>query len=54
MLRLNRVAAIYEARLAALAAAHAHLPMAARTYGQAAVPTSFGAVVASWVRHILQ
>ncbi|MFN4130450.1 MAG: lyase family protein, partial [Paracoccaceae bacterium] len=26
----------------------ASLPMAARTYGQAATPTSFGAVVASW------
>lgn len=35
-------------RLGALAAAHAELPMAARTYGQTATPTSFGAVVAGW------
>lgn len=35
-------------RLADLAEAHAALPMAARTYGQAATPTSFGAVVADW------
>lgn len=36
------------ARLGSLAEAHADLPMAARTYGQAATPTSFGAVVAAW------
>ncbi len=55
MLRLRQAAAIIEGRLTALARAladlaeaHAALPMAARTYGQAAVPTSFGAVVASW------
>jgi len=35
-------------RLAGLAADHALLPMTARTYGQAATPTSFGAVVAGW------
>ncbi len=34
--------------LASLAEKHAALPMAARTYGQHAAPTSFGAVVASW------
>ena len=34
--------------LAELAETHAHLPMAARTYGQHATPTSFGAVVAGW------
>lgn len=36
------------AALAELAEQHADLPMAARTYGQDAVPTTFGAVVASW------
>lgn len=55
MLRLARVCDILDARLAALAEAlggladrHAALPMAARTWGQAATPTSFGAVVAGW------
>jgi 3-carboxy-cis,cis-muconate cycloisomerase len=54
-LRLRPVLAMYEARLgtllqqmASLAETHAALPMAARTYGQIATPTSFGAVVASW------
>ncbi len=54
-LRLRQALAILEARigavlagLGALAETHAELPMAARTYGQVAVPTSFGAVVASW------
>lgn len=42
------------ARLAYLAETHAELPMAARTYGQLAVPTSFGAVVASWGRPLLR
>ena len=37
-----------------MAAAHADLPMAARTYGQAATPTSFGAVVASWGHPVLR
>lgn len=53
--RLRRVLDLWEARidtlldsLARLAAAHAALPMVARTYGQAAVPTTFGAVVAGW------
>jgi 3-carboxy-cis,cis-muconate cycloisomerase len=55
VLRLRRVLEIAEARLEALLAAlgrlaaeHAELPMAARSYGQAATPTSFGAVVAGW------
>lgn len=60
-LRLRRVLALYEARLDALARAlavqaraHADLPMAARTYGQAATPTSFGAVAAGWGRPLLR
>ena len=36
------------AGLSTLARDHADLPMVARTYGQHATPTSFGAVVASW------
>lgn len=54
-LRLRPVLALWDARLgtllqqiATLAETHATLPMAARTYGQIATPTSFGAVVASW------
>jgi 3-carboxy-cis,cis-muconate cycloisomerase len=54
-LRLKRLIELWEGRLdgllaalGALAAAHADLPMAARTYGQVATPTSFGAVVAGW------
>ena len=35
-------------RMADLAETYADLPMAARTYGQHATPTSFGAVVAGW------
>ncbi|MFT4012187.1 MAG: adenylosuccinate lyase family protein [Paracoccus sp. (in: a-proteobacteria)] len=61
-LRLRRVTQIWDDRLGRLIAAlgrlaaeHADLPMAARTYGQVATPTSFGAVVAGWghplVRH---
>jgi len=34
--------------LGALAGAHAELPMVARTYGQDATPTSFGAAAAEW------
>jgi 3-carboxy-cis,cis-muconate cycloisomerase len=48
-LRLRRVLTLFDARLrvvlielAKLASAHADLPMAARTYGQAATPTTFG------------
>lgn len=54
-LRLRPVLDLWEARIAAvlhslagLAERHADLPMAARTFGQAATPTSFGAVVAAW------
>ena len=54
-LRLKRLITLWESgldavlsALAGLALANADLPMAARTYGQIATPTSFGAVVASW------
>lgn len=61
-LRLRRVGAIWQDRLAALigklgamAREYADLPMAARTYGQVATPTAFGAVIAAWgyplIRH---
>jgi len=61
-LRLHRLTEIWDERLGRLVAAlgelagrYADLPMAARTYGQAATPTSFGAVVAGWghplIRH---
>ncbi|MFY9212123.1 MAG: lyase family protein [Aestuariivita sp.] len=55
MLRLRQALSLCEEALratlnalAALAGEHAALPMAARTYGQDATPTSFGAVVAGW------
>lgn len=55
MLRLRQALAAIESdlkavlgALAALARTHAELPMPARTYGQHATPTSFGAVVAAW------
>ncbi|MFD3191167.1 lyase family protein [Sedimentitalea sp. HM32M-2] len=55
MLRLRQALALIETdlrpvlrTLAGLAARHAVLPMAARTYGQHATPTSFGAVAAEW------
>ncbi len=55
MLRLRQALVHLEAdlrialdRFAALAKSHAALPMVARTYGQHATPTSFGAVVAAW------
>ncbi|MFD1342317.1 lyase family protein [Litorisediminicola beolgyonensis] len=55
MLRLRQVLAQFDeglraalSALARLAEAHAETPMAARTYGQHATPTSFGAVAASW------
>ncbi len=41
-------------RLGAMAQAHAETPQAARTYGQIAVPSSFGALVASWGWPILR
>ncbi|TGD60948.1 hypothetical protein EYC08_19785 [Tabrizicola sp. WMC-M-20] len=54
-LRLRPMLALWETRLdgllgrlATLAEAGATLPMAARTYGQFATPTSFGVVVAGW------
>lgn len=54
-LRLRPMLALWESRLevlldrlATLAEAGAGVPMAARTYGQFATPTSFGAVVAAW------
>lgn len=60
-LRMRPLLALWEARLASVIAAlgvlaqtHADLPMAGRTYGQAATPTSFGAVVASWGRPLLR
>lgn len=55
MLRLKQVTTIFQARLEGiiqalgpLANAHADLPMAGRTYGQIASPTTFGATVAGW------
>jgi 3-carboxy-cis,cis-muconate cycloisomerase len=54
-LRLRQALALIEARgdrlaqaLARLADTHADTPMVARTYGQTANPTSFGAVAAGW------
>lgn len=59
-LRLRRVLDLWDSRLRALLAVlgelaerHADLPMAARTYGQVATPTAFGAVVAGWGRPLL-
>ncbi|MEO0400870.1 MAG: lyase family protein [Pseudomonadota bacterium] len=55
MLRLRQTLAVMEdhirsllARLGEQARAHAHTPMAARTYGQHATVTSWGAVLAQW------
>lgn len=60
-LRLKRVAEVWERRLFALIGAlgelaevHADLPMVARTWGQAATPTTFGALVAGWGRPLLR
>ena len=60
-LRLRRLVQIWDeklgaliAGLAALAETHAETPMAARTYGQVATPTSFGAVVAGWGRPMIR
>ncbi|MGI3186244.1 lyase family protein [Nioella aestuarii] len=54
-LRMRQALALIEARgdrmaqaLARLAGDHAGTPMVARTYGQTANPTSFGAVAAAW------
>ena len=63
ILRLAGATTIYRRRLIALAKSlgqladtHADLPMAARTWGQTATITSFGAVLASWgsplIRHL--
>ncbi len=61
VMRLRQALAICEQRLdralrclASLADAHALTPMLARTYGQAAVVTAFGAVVADWGRPLLR
>ena len=55
MLRMRQTLAAMEEQLRALATrrgaeatVHAALPMAARTYGQVATPTSYGAVMAQW------
>ena len=60
-LRLKRLLVLWDGRLTLLAQnlgqlaeTHADLAMTARTYGQAATPTSFGAVVASWGHPILR
>jgi 3-carboxy-cis,cis-muconate cycloisomerase len=60
-LRLKRLLELWDTRLIALTKAlgqlaetHADLPMAARTYGQSATPTSFGAVVAGWGQPVLR
>ncbi|WP_298435740.1 lyase family protein [uncultured Jannaschia sp.] len=59
-LRLRQALGLIEARLDAvltaladLADAHAETPIAARTYGQVATPTSFGAMVAIWGHGLL-
>ncbi|KAF0676225.1 class-II fumarase/aspartase family protein [Profundibacterium mesophilum] len=61
VLRLRRALDLWEERLAAiletlgaLARDHAETPMAGRTYGQLAAPTSFGAVAAEWGRPLLR
>ncbi|MDG4649974.1 lyase family protein [Roseibacterium sp. SDUM158017] len=61
MLRLSRALALIEARMAAALAAladraeaHATTPQAARTYGQLATPSSFGALAASWGAPLLR
>ncbi|QBF30712.1 adenylosuccinate lyase family protein [Thalassococcus sp. S3] len=55
MLRLRQTLALFESdlkavlqRLATLCEENASTPMPARTYGQPATPTSFGAAVAEW------
>jgi len=61
MLRLRQALMLIEARLGAalsmladLAEDHAKTPQAARTYGQLATPSSFGALVASWGAPLLR
>ncbi|NKB28038.1 MAG: adenylosuccinate lyase family protein [Rhodobacteraceae bacterium] len=60
-LRLRQALVIAEGRLIAtaktlgtLAKTHSETPMAGRTYGQIATPTSFGAVVAGWGEPLLR
>ena len=60
-LRLRQALSILDARMASLlqrlgvlAETHAATPMLARTWGQAAVPTSFGAIAASWGAPLLR
>ncbi|WP_406650293.1 adenylosuccinate lyase family protein [Aliisedimentitalea scapharcae] len=60
MLRLRQALALMETdlrafveTLATLAERHADTPMPARTYGQHATPTSFGAVVAGWGQPVM-
>lgn len=60
MLRLRQALSLQADRLSAtltalaqLAEDHAETPMAARTYGQHATPTAFGAVVAQWGRPLI-
>lgn len=60
-LRVKRVLELFEARLSRLLSAladlsgrHATLPLAARTYGQVATVTSFGALTAGWGRPLLE
>ncbi|QMU58581.1 MAG: adenylosuccinate lyase family protein [Boseongicola sp.] len=60
-LRVRQALSILDDRLRSLiqvlgnqAEQHAELAMLARTYGQAAVPTSFGAVLASWGKPLLR
>jgi len=61
MLRMKRLLELFANRLDAildhlceLADASADIPMAGRTYGQVATPTTFGAVVAAWGRPLLR
>lgn len=61
ILRLRKALGVFETdldrlikALGTLAASHADLPIAARTYGQTATVTSFGAVVASWGAPVLR
>jgi 3-carboxy-cis,cis-muconate cycloisomerase len=61
VLRLRQALTLWEARLEAilarlaeLAEDHADTPMVARTYGQDATPSSFGAMVASWGKPLLR
>ncbi len=60
-LRLRQALAVFDQRMATICSAlaeladvHADLPMAGRTWGQVAVPTSFGALVAEWGRPLLR